>query len=130
MTAYDVAGRAAVTPVDVVVEGYRVFLVAERGLAAETVRCYCSHARVFLAGLPEPVGASLAGLSAGWVTAYVVEYCRGRNTWSAKAMVTALRSLLRYLHVSGRVPVWLVGAVPAVAGWRLAALPRGLLAGQ
>jgi site-specific recombinase XerD len=130
MTVYDAAGRAAATSADVVVEGYRVFLVAERGLAAETVRCYCSHARVFLAGLPQPVDASLAELSAGWVTAYVVEYCRGRNTWSAKAMVTGLRSLLRYLHVSGRVPISLVGAVPAVAGWRLSGLPRGLTVGQ
>jgi site-specific recombinase XerC len=69
-------------------------------------------------------------LTLPWVTAYVVAYCQGRNTWSAKAMVTALRSLLRYLHVSGRVPTSLAGAVPAVAGWRLAALPRGLMVGQ
>jgi hypothetical protein len=41
-------------------------------------------------------------------------------------LVTALRSLLRFLHVEGMVPGPLVGAVPAVAGWRLAALPRGL----
>ena len=37
---------------------------------------------------------------------------------SAKAMVTALRSLLRFLHVTGRAPGPLVGAVPAVANWR------------
>ena len=61
---------------------------------------------------------------------YVVEYCRGRNTESAKAMVTALRSLLRFLHVTGRAPGPLVGAVPAVANWRLAGLPRRLSAGQ
>ena len=103
MTAHGVPVRAAASLVDVVVEDYRVFLAGERGLAAETVRCYCSQARAFLAGLPEPVESSLAGLSAGRVTGYVVEYCRGRNTWSAKAMVTALRSLLRYLYVSGRV---------------------------
>ena len=45
-------------------------------------------------------------------------------------MVTALRSLLRFLHVTGRVPGSLVGAVPAVANWRLAGLPRTLSAGQ
>ena len=64
---------------------------------------------------------AVAELSAGLVTGYVVEYCRGRNTESAKAMVTALRSLLRFLHVTGRVPGSLTGAVPAVANWR----PRG-----
>ena len=73
---------------------------------------------------------ALAELSAGLVTGYVVEYCRGRNTESAKAMVTALRSLLRFLHVTGRVPDSLVGAVPAVANWRLAGLPRTLSAEQ
>ena len=45
-------------------------------------------------------------------------------------MVTALRSLLRFLHVTGRVPGSLVGAVPAVANWRLAGLPATLTAGQ
>jgi integrase/recombinase XerD len=60
------------------------------------------------------------------VTGYVVEYCRGRNVESAKAMVTALRSLLRFLHVTGRAPGPLTGAVPAVANWRLAGLPRTL----
>ena len=57
-------------------------------------------------------------------------YCRGRNTWSARAMVTGLRSLLRFLHVAGLVPVPLVGAVPSVASWRGASLPRALAAGQ
>jgi hypothetical protein len=102
MGARDAVNQAVAPQVAVVLEEYRVFLVAERGLAAESVRCYCSHARVFLAQLPDPVEAGLAGLSAGRVTAYAVGYCQGRNTWSAKAMVTALRSLLRYLHVSGR----------------------------
>jgi integrase/recombinase XerD len=80
--------------------------------------------------LPQPVDVALAELSAGLVTGYVVEYCRGRNVESAKAMVTALRSLLRFLHVTGRAPGPLTGAVPAVASWRLAGLPRTLSAGQ
>src|SRR5215210_8398106 len=78
---------------------------------------------------PEPVDVLLAELSAGLVTGYVVEYCRGRNVESAKAMVTALRSLLRFLHVTGRAPGPLTGAVPAVASWRLAGLPRTLSGG-
>jgi len=113
-----------------VLESYRVFLVDERGLAAESVRCYLLDARVFLTQLPDPLGVALAGLSAGQVTGFVLGYCRGRNTWSAKAMVTGLRSLLRFLHVAGLVPVPLVGAVPSVASWRGASLPRGLTVGQ
>jgi integrase/recombinase XerD len=124
------SGRCAPEPVDALVEEFRGFLGGERGLASETVRCYGTHARAFLAWLPQPVDVALAELSAGLVTGYVVEYCRGRNVESAKAMVTALRSLLRFLHVTGRAPGPLTGAVPAVASWRLAGLPRRLSSGQ
>jgi integrase/recombinase XerD len=124
------AGRFVPEPVDALVEEFRGFLGAERGLASETVRCYGTHARAFLVWLPKPLDVALADLSAGLVTGYVVEYCRGRNTESAKAMVTALRSLLRFLHLTGRVPGSLTGAVPAVASWRLAGLPRTLSGGQ
>ncbi|MER5347610.1 hypothetical protein ABT030_46585 [Streptomyces mirabilis] len=48
------------------------------------------------------------------------------SVWSAKALVTAVRSLLRYLHIDGRIPASLTSAVPSVAGWRLDCLPRGL----
>ena len=131
MTAEDRgAGRFVPEPVDALVEEFPGFLSGERGLASETVRCYGTHARAFLAWLPQPTDVALAELSAGLVTGYVVEYCRGRNTDSAKAMVTALRALLRFLHVTGRVPASLTGAVPAVASWRLAGLPRTLSAGQ
>ena len=40
--------------------------------------------------------------------------------------MTAVRALLRYLHATGQIRVSLAGAAPAVAGWRLASLPRGL----
>jgi integrase/recombinase XerD len=120
----------AVGPVEALVAEFRAWLVGQRGLSTVTVGCYGKQARVFLARLPEPVEASLARLDAGQVTAVMLDYCRGRNTWSAKAMVTAVRALLRFLHVAGWVPVSLAGAVPSVAGWRLASLPRGLAAGQ
>ena len=55
---------------------------------------------------------------------------RDRNGWSAKAMVTSLRAFLRFAHATGRTAVPLAGAVPAVASWRLAALPRGLSAAE
>jgi integrase/recombinase XerD len=45
-------------------------------------------------------------------------------------MVTALRSLLGYLHVEGLSARPLAHVVPSVAYWRLAGLPRGLDADQ
>jgi integrase len=44
--------------------------------------------------------------------------------------VTALRALLRYLYLEGRLAADLTGAVPAVAGWRLRGLPSALAADQ
>jgi site-specific recombinase XerD len=43
-----------------------------------------------------------------------------------KHEVTALRSLLRYLLANGRIRTDLASCVPAVAGWRLSGLPKGL----
>ena len=60
----------------------------------------------------------------------MVDHTRDRNTWSAKAMVTSLRAFLRFAHATGRTAVPLAGAVPAVASWRLSALPRGLKASE
>ena len=72
----------------------------------------------------------MSGLDAGKVTAFMVDYSQDRNTWSAKAMVTSLRAFLRFAHATGRTAVPLAGAVPAVASWRLSALPRGLKAAE
>jgi integrase/recombinase XerD len=112
--------------VEALLAEFRCWLAEERGLSPVTVCCYGKQARTFLAGLAEPLDVALRGLDAGQVTSFMVGYCRGRNTESAKAMVTAVRALLRFLHVAGRVPVLLAAAVPSVAGWRLASLPRGL----
>ena len=106
--------------------GFRSWLAAERGLSRETVRCYNNQAGTFLASLPDPVESAVRQLDSGQVTSFMVGYCRDRNVESAKAMATSLRALLRFLHVSGHTPIGLAGAVPGVAGWRLASLPRGV----
>jgi integrase/recombinase XerD len=111
--------------------GFGVWLVSERGLAAETVRCYRSQAKTFLAWLPAPLGQALARLDAAAVIGFVLEHsAASSSTWSAKAQVTALRALLRFLHIQGLIPAPLVAAVPGVAGWRLSELPRSLPAAQ
>jgi len=45
---------------------------------------------------------------------------------SAKATVTGLRALLRFLYLDGQITVPLAGAVPSAACWQLAALPRAV----
>lgn len=112
---------------------YAAYLQGER-LAAESVRCYCGQARKFLDALPEPLEELLARLDAARVTAFMVRHAAGADSvWSAKALVTAVRSLLRYLHVDGRIPrLWLRrfrgwragGWIPCPAAWRRSRYPR------
>jgi site-specific recombinase XerD len=118
-------------PVESLLAAYRLWLAAERGLAAGTVRFYAKQASKFLAQLDEPVTTSLSRLDSTMVTAIMVRHSvASASVGSAKAFVSPVRSLLRFLLVQGLIPASLTGAVPTVAGWRLGALPRGLAAGQ
>lgn len=117
------------SPVDLLVERYRSYLVGERGLAAGTVRSYGSVARSFLGAVSSPRGElDLAGLNAGVVGRFVLAECSRCSAGSAGNVVVGLRSLLRYLHVEGLIGGDLGAAVPAVAP-RPRGLPRALPAG-
>jgi site-specific recombinase XerC len=107
---------------------FRTWLDQERGLSPVSVRCYSKQAKYFLAAVGGP--GVVSALDAGKVTAFMVGHSRDRNGWSAKAMVTSLRAFLRFAHATGQTAVPLSGAVPAVASWRLAGLPRGLSAAE
>jgi integrase len=109
---------------------FATWLDRERGLSPASVRCYCVQAKAFLVGVGVGGADAVGELDAGRVLAFVVDHARDRNTWSAKAMVTSLRAFLRFAHATGRTAVPLAGVVPAVASWRLSALPRGLAASE
>jgi integrase/recombinase XerD len=68
-------------------------------------------------------------LTAGEVTAFVLALSR-RQRGSLARTVTALRSLLRFLHVEGVTGAGLADAVPTVARWKLAGLPKALTGDQ
>lgn len=116
------------TPVERLLADYRDYLVRERGLTAGSVRHHDRVARRFLCRRREPLELALQQLSAGEVTAFVLGECRAgrRGVASAKNLVSGLRSLLRFLHLAGWVPIPLASAVPSVAGWRMSSLPRVL----
>ncbi len=104
------------------------WLDRQRGLAPVTVHNYCGHAERFLAALPELTPVSVSLLDAGAVTGFMVEYCRDRNTNSAKSMARSVRSFLRFAHATGRTSTALWGAVPSSSGWHLASLPKAVAA--
>jgi integrase/recombinase XerD len=117
------------TPAGVVLARYARYLAVERGLAGSTITRNVELVRPFLMGLASDGQLSLARLTAGEVIAFVVSQSRQRPG-PVPRMVTALRSLLRFLHVDGAIGAGLADAVPAVAGRKLAGLPKALAADQ
>jgi integrase/recombinase XerD len=115
-------------PVEEVLEKYRDYLTVERGLGRPTARGYIDSVRPFLQGRVSPDGLSLAlsRLSAADVRKFVVARCPSQSRSPAKLTVTVLRSFLGFLHVEGITTRPLGAAVPSVAGWRLAGLPKYL----
>lgn len=112
------------TPLERLVREYVEYVRRERGVAEATVRAYGDIALRFLRARCTEAPPALLGLDARDVTSFVLEVSARYSTGATKYVVTALRSLLRYLYLEGRIAVDLAGAVPAVAGWRLRGLPK------
>ena len=120
-----------VTETSRLLDRFAAYLVSERGLAPRTVALNVRLARPFLQqrAAVRDGHLDLNQLTAGEVRAFVLDQAR-KQPRSAKRIVTALRSLLRFLHVDGILAVPLAGAVPSPAGHALAGLPRALEPGQ
>jgi site-specific recombinase XerD len=121
---------AASTPVQQMVGDYRIYLAQERGLAAGTIRRYVRDAGLFLTEYLARDDGDFGALTPGEVTDFVLRECRRRGPGSARNLVASLRSLLRFCYLQGHTARQLAPAVPAAAGWRGGALPRGVEAGQ
>ncbi len=117
-------------PVEALLGRYARWLAAERGLAETTIRRNVELVRPFVAGWERAGRVELEHLRAADVTAFVVTRCQNARGGTAPRMVTALRSLLRFLHVDGLIDQPLATVVPSVAGWKLTGLPTALQADQ
>ena len=118
---------APATAVDQLLKEFVDYLRRERGLADDTVGHYYSTASRFLTERAArlEVDDPVVQLQPQDVVAFVRAEAE-RLKGSRRQSVAALRSLLRFLHADGRVPVSLISAVPAVAGWHGGELPRAL----
>lgn len=111
--------------VDDLLDEYEQFLVKQRGLKASTARGYYrSCAQKFLSHRFDSNSLELSCLSASDITGFILHESETSSVGTTKLMVTVVRSLLRFLHVRGDLQNDLVGAVPAVAGWRQAGVPK------
>ncbi len=121
----------ALTAAGELLEQYRRYLTAERGLTAGTARACVDIVRPFVESRVTSTGVvDLWDLSPADVLGFLLAETGRRSRKSAKLLVSALRSLLGFWHVTGLIGRPLAGAVPSVADWRLAGLPRALTSEQ
>jgi integrase/recombinase XerD len=119
------------SPVERLLAQYRHWQLTERGLAETTADLNVRLVRPFLLDRSKTTDGELdlEHLRAGEVSGFVVAY---GQAWprSVKRMVSALRSLLGFLHVKGITDRSLATTVPPVAGWTQTGLPKALSADQ
>ena len=128
-------GVVPVTPVGAVVDDplerlladFARYLLAERGLTEHTVFArYVPAARLFLTSRAGLEVSGLERLTGADVSLFMAAECPKRSVSAARDLMGGLRSLLRYLYLTGAIPNPLVWAVPAIADLRDSSLPRGL----
>ena len=112
------------TPVDCLVADYEGHLCHERSLTPSVVRTYATVARQLIVEHSKCGESDIASLNAAEVLQFVHGQSHGSSLNQMRRMLTSLRSFLRFLYGRGDLAMDLTGAVPEVAGWRLASLPK------
>ncbi len=115
-----------VGPVEELLDRYRRYLTLERGLNESTVLRYLGKVHPFLVEISCDGELELSRLDAADISAFVLASCQSQSRAAAQDTMTALRSLLGFLHQEGVIKHQLSGAVPSIGGWRGQSLPRGL----
>jgi integrase/recombinase XerD len=93
-----------------------------RGVKAETLKVY---GRVILDVL-RSLGDDPSQYDATHLRAFVLDRAPQYGRSKAKGVTAALRAFVRYLVAQNRCPAGLDAAIPIIAGWKLASLPRYL----
>jgi len=112
------------SPVEHILRRYTNYLLLERGLAQITVDTYVPFARRFLEQRFVGGPLCLRELRESDVTNFVLRWAHTQSPGRAKLLVTALRSFFRFLLEHGEIKLDLAATVPAVANWRLSAVPK------
>lgn len=103
-------------------EEFRIWMRAQRGTHELTLYNYSIPIRSLL----RQFGGEPHKLDARFIRQFVLKQSHTCSCTVAKRCTTALRMFLRFLIAEGHCRPSLVGAIPMVAHWRLAALPRYL----
>ena len=105
---------------------YAQYLTTERGLAPVTVSDYVAVLRTFLTDRFGDGPLALGTLDVSTVTTFVIRRAHTLSPRTAQGLVTALRSICRFLRQRGVMDRDLAAGLPSVSDWRLATLPKYL----
>jgi integrase/recombinase XerD len=103
-------------------EEFERWMREHRGASPRTLHIY---GRVVTA-LVSAMGVNPGGYTVLGIRAFVLQQSKKFGRSQTKLVMTATRAFMRYLISVGAVRAGLDAAVPTIAGWRMASLPRGL----
>lgn len=113
-------------PVDQILRAFDTHLNQTCGAAPATRRLYTCYVRGFLDMRFGTGEVDLGAVTPKELIDFISEQARERSPETARVVRTALRSLLRFAHLQGLCDGTLSAAVPRVARWKRAQLPRAL----
>ena len=114
------------SPIGQLQRAYAEYLTTERGLAPVTVADYVDVLRRFLTDRFANGPVELGTLDVSTITTFVIRRARTMSPRYAQGMVTALRSICRFLQQRGAIDRDLAAGLPSVSDWRLATIPKYL----
>lgn len=118
------------SPLADILSRYEKYLRSERGLVTATVLNYQPFIRRFLVDRFREGPFLFGQINSSDISNFVLRHGPGMSVGRAQLMTTAFRSFFRYLFQAGEQQTDLAGAVPTVANWRLAAVPKYLTSNQ
>ena len=106
------------------------YLADARGVAAPTQRHRFLHVRAFLRYRFPTGPIQLSLLKPAQVAGFMTTYAPHWTPSSKKALGNSLRSYFRYKALHGEQTAHLIAAIPRIAQWRMASLPKWLSADE
>lgn len=125
-----IAEKTSSFPSGIVAElaDFDTYLTEVRGLRAVTRDRCLGHVRDFLLDWFGDAEVEICGLEPADIARFIMSYTAGWKPASVRSVGSSLRSYFRYKAVLGAQTTALIAAIPRVAQWRLARLPKGLSA--
>ena len=101
---------------------FRDWMATHRGTTTATLNTY----RLTLIAVLQTLGDQPAQYDARALRAFILDRARRHGVGQAKTLVTAVRMFLRFLIATGQCSPGLEHAIPTIARWRRASLPKYL----